>query len=51
VRLVRREKHEMTRKIQKMVNNSITKVLQKGVEDEGSKAEAGDDKEDREDGQ
>ncbi len=39
----------MTRKIEKMVKNSITKVWQKGVEDEGIKAEAGDDKEDRED--
>ncbi len=31
--------------------NSITKVWQKGVEDEGGKGEAGDDKEDREDGE
>ncbi len=39
----------MTRKIQKMVKNSITKVWRKKVEDEGSKAKAGYDKEDRED--
>jgi hypothetical protein len=46
-----RERQEMTRKIEKMVKNSITKFWQKGVEDEGGMGEAGDDKEDREDGQ
>jgi hypothetical protein len=51
MRVVRRGKHEMTRKIQKMMKNSINKVWRKKVEDECDKSEAGDDKEDREDGQ
>jgi hypothetical protein len=41
----------MTRKIEKMVKNLINKVWKKGVEDEDGKAEAGDDKEDRKDGE
>jgi hypothetical protein len=50
IRVVR-QRQEMARKTQKMVTNSITKVWQKGVEDEGGKGEAGDDKEDTEDGE
>jgi hypothetical protein len=48
MRVVREMLQEMTRKTEKMVKNSITKVWRKKVEDEGGKAEAGDDKEDRE---
>jgi hypothetical protein len=51
MRVVRRERQWMTRKMQKMVKNSITKVWRKKVEDEGGKAEAGDDKEDAKDGE
>ncbi len=46
------ERQDMTRKIEKMAKNSITKVWQKGVDDEGGEeGEAGDDKEDTEDGE
>jgi hypothetical protein len=51
MRVVRRESKEKTRNIQKMVTNSITKVWQKGVDDEGGKAEARNYKKDREDGE
>jgi hypothetical protein len=48
MRVVRRERQELTRKIEKMVNNQIPEVWQEGVDDEGGEeGEAGVDKEDR----
>jgi hypothetical protein len=45
VRVVRRERQEMIRKIEKMVKNKIPEVWQEGVDDEGGEErEAGDDK-------
>jgi hypothetical protein len=52
MRVVRRERQEMTRKIGKMVKNERPEVWQEGVDDEGGEeGEAGDDKKDREDGE
>ncbi len=51
MKMVRRERQEMIRKMQKMVKNQISKVWQEEVDDEGGKAEAGDDKEDAKDGE
>ncbi len=51
MRVVRKERQEMTSMIEKMANNQIPEVWQEGVDDESGKGEAGDDKEDREDGE